>query len=230
MAVIQAVAFDADETLINLRPAVTAGLEAVLVNLRHLNPSLALTREQMEQDWIDVFVESRTEPVRQIRINAMARSLARHGMSALLDQHVQLFFEVRFAHSRPYPDALDVLAKLRPDYLLGYATNGFSEAARCGLADQFAFELYAHQDGLPKKPAREFFVAVIAAARVPAESIIYVGDDYELDVLGAAAAGLRTIWLNRTGVDHCGQVQPDAVISSLSELPDAIAGLSSAAS
>ncbi|MFC7756975.1 HAD family hydrolase [Catellatospora bangladeshensis] len=54
---------------------------------------------------------------------------------------------------------------------------------------------------------------------------MYVGDNYEHDVAGAAGAGLRTVWLNRAGAPAAGPVRADVVIGSLDELPDAVTSL-----
>ena len=50
-------------------------------------------------------------------------------------------------------------------FALGYATNGNSRAERCGLAGEFAFELYAHENGLPKKPEPAFYAAMVDRGR-----------------------------------------------------------------
>jgi putative hydrolase of the HAD superfamily len=44
-----------------------------------------------------------------------------------------------------------------------------------------------------RKPAAEFFAAVVSAASLPPEQILFVGDDWENDYVGALAAGLRPI-------------------------------------
>ena len=48
------------------------------------------------------------------------------------------------------------------------------------------------------KPAADFFQAAVAGLELPAQDVIMVGDDAEMDVCGALAAGLRGI-LVRTG-------------------------------
>ena len=49
-----------------------------------------------------------------------------------------------------------------------------------------------------------------------ADAAVMVGDSLDRDVEGARAAGLRAVWINRTG-----QPQPDGVtaITTLAELP-----------
>ncbi len=195
-----AVVFDADETLLDLRPAVTGALVAVLAEMRRRTPAAAAVRlADLEADWGAVFGALSAAPVQQIRRAALARSLDRAELADQLDEFAALFFARRFALTRPFPDALPALAVLRRRHLLGFATNGNSRAERCGLAGEFAFELYAHENGLPKKPAPEFYAAVVAAAGLPADRIVYVGDSPEHDVVAPRRAGLRAIWLNRLG-------------------------------
>ncbi|MEU8003187.1 HAD family hydrolase [Catellatospora sp. NPDC049111] len=222
---IKAVVFDADETLLDLRPAVDYALEQVLGSLRALEPGLALTREHLRESWQEVFAEDPGAPVPYIRRESLRRSLERFGLERHLDDHYELFFRHRYEHTRPFPDALATLADLRAAYLLGYATNGNSTADRCGLGGEFAFELYAHQDGLPKKPAPEFFAAVVAAAGAKPEEIVYVGDNYHHDVEAPAAAGMRTVWVNRAGRDLPGPVVPDLTVERLAQLPERLGGL-----
>ncbi|MGW5576230.1 HAD family hydrolase [Micromonospora chokoriensis] len=136
--------FDADETLLDLRPAVTGGLIAVLDEMRRRTPAAA-----------EVTLDSRAE--------------------------------------------------------------------RCGLAGQFAFEVYAHENGLPKKPALEFYAAVVSAAGVPAEQIVYVGDSWEHDVVAPQRAGLRSVWLNRAGLPRPLGHTPDAEVSTVADLSTALA-------
>ncbi|MDG4754629.1 MULTISPECIES: HAD family hydrolase [Micromonospora] len=214
-----AVVFDADETLVDLRPAVTGALVAVLDEMRRRTPAAAaVALADLEGDWGAVFGALSAAPVQEIRRAALARSLARAGLEADLDEFAALFFASRYALSRPFPDVLPALAALRPHHVLGFATNGNSRAERCGLAGQFAFEVYAHEGGVPKKPAPEFFTAVVAASGLPAARIVHVGDSPEHDVAAAQRAGLRAVWLNRAGLPRPRGLEPDAEVSTLAGL------------
>jgi FMN hydrolase / 5-amino-6-(5-phospho-D-ribitylamino)uracil phosphatase len=217
---ITAVVFDADETLIDLQPAIVAALDHVVALVREHDPASALVRADLQRGWHEVFAEDPSAPVVRVRGESLRRVLTRQGHGDIADRMFDEFFETRFRHSRPFEDALPMLARLRADYLLGYATNGNSLAHRCGLGGEFAFELYAHTDGLPKKPDAAFFGAVAAAVGQPAGTIVYVGDNYEHDIVAPAAAGMRTVWVNRSG-----EPAPDAVISRLADLPSALGGL-----
>ena len=224
-----AVVFDADETLVDLRPAVTGALVAVLDEMRRRTPAAAgVVLADLEGDWGAVFGALSAAPVQEIRRAALTRSLARAGLEADLDEFAALFFARRYALSRPFPDVLPALAALRPHHVLGFATNGNSRAERCGLAGQFAFELYAHEGGLPKKPAPEFYAAVASATGLPAARIVHVGDSPEHDVVAAQRAGLRAVWLNRAGLPRPRGLEPDAAVSTLAGLSTVLTTLTNA--
>ncbi|MEN3613912.1 HAD family hydrolase [Plantactinospora sp. ZYX-F-223] len=218
---LRTVVFDADETLVDLRTAVTGALVAVLAEMRRLTPAARdVTLAEIEGDWDAVYAEHANAPVTQVRRAALARSLARVGLTAELEPIAELYFARRFALTRPFSDTLPALGVLRRSYTLGFATNGNSRVDRCGLAAaEFAFEIYAHVGGVPKKPAPEFYAAVLAAAGMPPSSVVYVGDSPSKDVEAAQAAGLRAVWLNRAGLDRPPGLRPDAEIRSLAELP-----------
>ncbi|RKN31227.1 HAD family hydrolase [Micromonospora musae] len=220
------IVFDADETLIDLRPAVTGGLVAVLEEMRQLTPAAAdVSLADLEADWAVVFGESPAAPIIEIRRAALTRSLSRAGLDAHLDAIAALFFARRFALTRPFPDVQPALALLRDRWTLGFATNGNSRTERCGLAGEFAFELYAHENGVPKKPAPEFYAAVVDAAGVPASRVVYVGDSLDHDVVAAQRAGLRAVWLNRLALPCPAGVFPDGQVSTMAELPSLLADL-----
>jgi putative hydrolase of the HAD superfamily len=221
--VITTVVFDADETLLDLRPAIRGALQAVLAEMRRVTAAAAeVSILELEADWAHAFAADPQRPVAELRRAALARSLARVGLDSHLDRLLGLFFATRFALTRPYPDVLATLAVLRRSYRLGLATNGNSHADRCGLGGQFDFEVYADRDGVPKKPAAGFFSAVLAAAGAPAHAVVHVGDNLALDVTAAQSVGLRGGWLNRTGAALPPDAEPNLSIVGLLELPAAL--------
>ncbi|MEU5548321.1 HAD family hydrolase [Micromonospora sp. NPDC047793] len=81
------VVFDADETLLDLRPAVTGGLVTVLDEMRRLTPAAAeVSLADLESDWDAVFGDLASAPVTEIRRAALARSLARADLGGHLDE------------------------------------------------------------------------------------------------------------------------------------------------
>ena len=84
-----------------------------------------------------------------------------------------------------------------------------------GLASNFDARLRTVAAGLPelapigpivvsaevgwRKPAAEFFAAVVRTFDVRPEEVLLVGDDYENDYIGATTAGLRAVLLDPGG-------------------------------
>jgi FMN phosphatase YigB (HAD superfamily) len=56
-----------------------------------------------------------------------------------------------------------------------------------------------------------------------ASEAVVVGDNLDNDIAGARAAGLPSIWLNRTGVAPSGDVTANRQIATLAELPEVLA-------
>ena len=72
------------------------------------------------------------------------------------------------------------------------------------------------------KPAKDFFTAAVRKLNVSPDQTVMIGDDIRGDVGGAQRAGLKGI-LVRTGKfrprDLDGDVEPDAVLDSITDLP-----------
>lgn len=81
-----------------------------------------------------------------------------------------------------------------------------------------------------EKPDPRIFRHALDSAGVPPSEAVHVGNRLDTDVRGARAVGLRTVWLLRGEAPPAptpAQLsEPDAVISSLLELPAVLAGMS----
>ena len=58
---------------------------------------------------------------------------------------------------------------------------------------------------------------------MPPEHVLHVGDDAHLDVLGAQAAGMQAVWVNREAQTWAHPVQPPVTVTLLTELSDLLA-------
>jgi putative hydrolase of the HAD superfamily len=125
-------------------------------------------------------------------------------------------------------DTLPTLKKLEADgYRLGLISNAGDDndvqqlAKRFGIARFFDFILTSAACSYRKPHPRIFELALSNWYFLPTEGVM-VGDDLEADIRGAKNAGLYGIWINRRVGDRTDdqpQIQPDATLTSLSELP-----------
>ncbi|MEW1821201.1 haloacid dehalogenase type II [Arthrobacter sp. NPDC080031] len=95
----------------------------------------------------------------------------------------------------------------------------FSEA---GILDAFE-SLLSVEDAPAWKPARASYEYAAAASGADPAGMLLVAV-HPWDIHGAARAGLRTAWLNRTGGSYPGYFQaPEFTVTALTDLPAALA-------
>lgn len=122
------------------------------------------------------------------------------------------------------PGTAEALRRLRADGVrLAVVSNSdgkVDEALRAaGLREHFEVVVDSTVAGVEKPDPRIFAVA-LEQLGVAAADAVYVGDVYEVDVVGARAAGLSPVLLDPHGV-HTGRDVP--TLRALSELPALLA-------
>lgn len=134
----------------------------------------------------------------------------------------------------PLPDGQEVLARLQGEgYRLGLISNTMFAGAshindleRFGLAGYFEAMLFS-ADANKWKPTTAPFLHVLETLGIEPANAVYIGDDPAADIVGGRAAGMKTIYFpSSQRFASPNGVQPDAVISSLKDLPGCLAALS----
>lgn len=116
-----------------------------------------------------------------------------------------------------YADALPALERLAAQVPLISISNGNADLTRIGLQRFFQFSVSAREFGTAK-PHASIFHNACERLGLPPYEVLHVGDDTELDVLGARAAGLRSAWINRDGNHWPYPSTPDLTLADLNEL------------
>ncbi|PYR76212.1 MAG: hypothetical protein DMF86_13055 [Acidobacteria bacterium] len=101
---------------------------------------------------------------------------------------------------RPMPGAVDLLAALKPKVRIAIVSNNLVEEQRekldvCGLAPYVDALVVSEEVGV-SKPDAAIFRAALTRVDVEASAAIMVGDSWQADVAGAAAAGIVPVWFN----------------------------------
>ncbi len=104
---------------------------------------------------------------------------------------------------RPVAGALALLQALKPKHKIGIVTNNRlaeqQEKLRYLSMSELVDALITSEEvGVLKPDARIYEVALARLGASPAQTVM-VGDNWQADVVGALAAGIRPLWLNRTG-------------------------------
>jgi FMN phosphatase YigB (HAD superfamily) len=76
------------------------------------------------------------------------------------------------------------------------------------------------------KPHPEIFRRALARSRLGADEVMFVGDTYQQDILGAKRVGMRAVWLNHRREPHDPLIDSpaDFEIAALAELPRIVLG------
>jgi putative hydrolase of the HAD superfamily len=219
----KAILFDLDDTLWPIAPVIVQAEESLFAWLRQHAPRVA------ERFTIDGLRQARLELLaRQPAFHLDLGKLRRAGLHAAFQEagedaaKVELamlhFFDARNAVT-PYADVLPGLARLQGRLLVGSISNGNADLQAIGLSHHFKVSVAAHELGVAK-PDAAIFLEACRLLEVAPEDAVYVGDDILLDVQAAQRAGMRAVWMNRTGsnrhLEHA--VVPDAIVRDFGEL------------
>ncbi|WP_337867993.1 HAD family hydrolase [Meiothermus sp.] len=128
-------------------------------------------------------------------------TLARQNIydEALCEALAHRYFSERRLYPR-YPE-IDELLKALSGYKLGIVTNGVPDLQRdklegFGLKDRFQATAVSGELDIGK-PQRGIFDHICRALDVEPSVCVMVGDNPERDVAGAAAAGMKSVWVER---------------------------------
>ena len=217
---VHAIAFDLDNTLWDVEPVLERAEECLAAWLRQHCPRITLSRQEMRAAREQL---ARREPhnahdVSYLRISTLAAHAREYGYDeGIAAEAFEVFLAAR-NEVQIFPDVAPALARLRRRYALASLSNGNADLARIGLGHVFAVSLNARQIGAAK-PQRRCFERLAQELLLPAAEIAYVGDDPQLDVAAARAAGLRTVWMNRRAHPWPRELPfPDMTVSDCAQL------------
>jgi FMN hydrolase / 5-amino-6-(5-phospho-D-ribitylamino)uracil phosphatase len=199
---ILALTLDLDDTLWPVLPALDRADHAVDAYLRENHPDVARAwpidamrelRARVAAERLDLAHDFTTQ--RQI---TMQQAFAACGDDlAPIDTLWEIYFAARNSVEL-YPDSLPALERITARWPLASLTNGNADLQRIGIHTHFAHHICSRDTGTAKPDPRIFLAAAERLGVSPAE-ILHVGDDPEMDMVGARDAGLRTAWINRSG-------------------------------
>jgi FMN hydrolase / 5-amino-6-(5-phospho-D-ribitylamino)uracil phosphatase len=234
---IEAVLFDADQTLWDFQKVMGAALAAVLIELREARPGPltdALSVRDLSSDRDHVArelegIEFNLARLRRLGFDRTLQRLRQAGDSSLEDDALAArltssYFTHRDADPALFDDTLPGLRALQGHYRLGILSNGSRLPDSVGLGGMFEVVVFAQDHGATK-PDRRLFAEVERQMDVGPHDCVLVGDHPLSDVVGAKRSGWRAVWIDREGDGDFhpppGRTEePDAIISSLLQLPD----------
>ena len=197
---VRAITLDLDDTLWPIAPAIDRAEAALDAWLAEHAPQAArhwpLERRQALRLQVDRERPEMAHDMTAQRQWMLARILEDAGGDpARVHDAFEAYFAAR-CEVEHYPDTLDALERLAARVPLASVSNGNACLVRIGLMPLFDFQLGAREHGAAK-PDPGIYLAACERFGLAPEEVLHVGDDVELDIVGAARAGLRTCWIDR---------------------------------
>ena len=221
---IKLLSFDLDDTLWPCKPTIMSAEKKLYEWMRQRVPAITqcfdieslrthrMTFLQQRQDLAHDMSALRIESLK-----ALASEM--NIESDWVNEAFGIFYEAR-QQVTLFDDVVPTLDALQQQYRMTALTNGNASIEKTGVSHWFEFSVSAADVG-HQKPHPLFFETMLNKAGLDASEVLHIGDDPYRDIQGAFDAGIRSIWLNRTGQtwQHDGY-QADGQIESLAVLPE----------
>jgi putative hydrolase of the HAD superfamily len=207
MQPVKAIGFDLFNTLITTdRNALGKGLERITLSLlrNKINIETEAFRKAHRKCALDYIEKARRDGKETHNSLWISAALKSFGYDIppdhpIISEAVEDYFSGLLDLCQLIPGTMRMLEALKADYLLGLLSN-FTHAPaahklldRLGLKALFNVILISGDLGY-RKPHPNTFAHLIEGFSVEKETILYVGDDPEPDIIGARNAGLRPVW------------------------------------
>lgn len=224
--------FDIDDTLLNHSAAAEGALRGVhdefSSHIGHIPAEKFIERFHIENSAVWLAMARRELTADEVKIHRFTRTLAH-----LTGEHPDALLHIGKMLSHSFLDrygdyfvlheaaeeVIEAAERLAP---VGLLSNGFPEQQRrklryFGWEKRFAAVVLSADAGAMKPDKAIFDFARMKAGIDDAETLLYVGDNFETDVVGAANAGWQVVWVN-----HARQDAPEnsacLTVDSLAEL------------
>ena len=121
-----------------------------------------------------------------------------------------------------FPYAHETLEYLHTKYKLYIITNGFNEVQFTKLKnsdlDKYFLKIFTSEDAGAQKPDPTIFQHALNNVNASKKESIMIGDDLNVDILGAKTFGLDQVFFNPENIEHSEDITHE--IASLKELQE----------
>jgi YjjG family noncanonical pyrimidine nucleotidase len=138
----------------------------------------------------------------ELKIQRLQKTFEAHNLppadfAALSRSYLTTYTSKKFT----MPNARAVLKYLFRRYDLGILSNGFTEIQRAKLSNlqlsrYFKYTVFSEDAGA-MKPSSKIFDAALSACGCRPSEVVYVGDSYDTDIVGAQSAGWHAVHITK---------------------------------
>lgn len=142
-----------------------------------------------------------------------------------LNKLLEVYYLEVYSGRKVYPEVMRVLGCFKETGVrMGIVSNTTNprfmkerEMQSFGLQPFFDFAIYSSATPF-RKPHPSIFELAIDNFKIEPQEILFVGDNFSLDVLGAKKVGMKSAWVNREGKVLSKDIEPDYELHSLDDL------------
>lgn len=222
--------FDLDHTLWDFDANAKLTLEELYHNLKlrergvdafdRFHERYLYHNEQLWERYRNGFIKQE-----ELRWKRMWRTLLdfKIGDEVLAREMGRKFVEGLPTRTQLFPDTLEVLDYLlTKNYKLHMITNGFEEVQHhklkySGLSPYFG-QVVTSQGSNSLKPEKEIFEYALRLTGAAPENSIMIGDNIEVDIVGAKNAGMDQVHVNYNGIEA--SIRATFTVATLRELKE----------
>jgi HAD superfamily hydrolase (TIGR01549 family) len=205
-----AILFDLDDTLFDHQHASSCAL--LDLHARYAGalayPAFAREHARVLEKYHARFLDGEftLDGARAARMVELFASFGEHLDDARALEIALRYRESHQGNRRLVAGARELLDALQGRAKLAVVTNNsvqeqWSKLRHLGIAEHFAAVVISEEVGVTK-PAEQIFFVALARLDCRAHEAIMIGDNWEIDIVGARNAGIPAVWFNRFGTPH----------------------------
>ena len=155
---------------------------------------------------------------RRFELTLLEKGITNHKLCAEIGEHY-MYITPRLNILAPNTiETLEYL--LEKQYKMYILTNGFLSTQQKKMAhsklDTYFERIYSSEELGVNKPRKEIFHWAVSAVHGKKSECLMIGDDLEVDIIGAKNYGIDTVWFNPSGLKAAHK--PNYTIGNMSEL------------
>lgn len=192
---IKAIIFDLDNTLIDRQKAFREMLERKF--------HVLFNNEDLIQEMVDYIIKEDKNGTVE-RIDVFTKWVTKYQVTCISAKQLdQEWSNESGSAAFLYDDVRATLTKLKEKYKIAILTNGNKVSQRRKLQtidiyDLLDYSLVSDEIGI-RKPNKEIFEYTAKQLGLNTNECVYVGDNYNVDVIGSRNAGMLPVFISRNG-------------------------------
>jgi 5'-nucleotidase len=207
---LKAVLFDLDDTLFDHMHSSRQGLVAAIKDHHNLQQAQLFEVERLYTRLLDEYhiqVLQGKISLQQARFQRIQKLFEHYEVQAgkqQIEQAIAQYVAGYRLARQPVPGSIQLLQALHGRVHIAVVTNNITAEQReklqvCGL-EPFVDTLITSEDVGAIKPDPAIFAIALQRIGCSAQEVVMLGDAWLADIIGAQRAGIRAVWLNRTGI------------------------------